>query len=265
MNTLPLLSIVTICFRNPADLHRTLATLTDMPADVEILVIDGSPDDSCAKIVAGFQGVRHLQQRDDGKYDAMNKGIEAANGDALLFLNSGDELASAPALIRLLERHGAQLSETIVYGDCKHRTAGRDIHVKAPLPEGENLRLGRLPSHQSTLIPRGYHRNHLYDATMFFAADTQFLKRAYRELPAIHFPEAIGIFEHGGASTSPGSSALLIKQYRELSQAHELSFKERTSIAFLLFRRKLLHMVFGEARLQRMQAWRLAAREKAGS
>lgn len=265
MNPPPLLSIITICFCNPKDLYRTLATLTDMPANVELMVIDGSTDDSCAKIVAQFPAVRHLQQRDDGKYDAMNKGIAAASGDALLFLNSGDELASAPTLIRLLERYGTQLSDTIIYGDCKHRTAGRDIPVKAPLPEGENLRLGRLPSHQSILIPRRYHQQHPYDATMFFAADTKFLKQAFRELPAIHFPEAIGIFEHGGASTSPGSAALLVKQYRELSQAHELSAKERASIAFLLIRRKLLHVLIGETRLQRLQAWRLAAREKVGS
>lgn len=256
----PLLSIITICYRNPDDLRRTLDTVQGLSAQVERLVIDGSPDDSCAHVVAGYAGVRHLQQRDEGKYDAMNKGIVAARGAALLFLNSGDELDSTSVISRLLDRHRDDLSTSILYGDCRHRTGGRDIMVPAPRPEGDNLRLGRLPSHQSTIIPRVYHSRHPYDASMFFAADTHFLKRAYRDLPAIHVPEVIGIFAHGGASTSPGSIALLRRQYRELSDVHELSWFERASIGFLLIRRKLLHMAIGEHRLQRLQALRLARR-----
>lgn len=258
--TAPLLSIVTICFRNPDDLRRTLSTVQGLPDSVEVIVIDGSPDESCAAVARRFPEVRHLQQRDDGKYDAMNKGIHAARGEALLFLNSGDELASTAGLVRLLERHAPALPHRIVYGDCLHRSGGHDVAVSAPMPVGENLRLGRLPSHQSTIIPRRYHREHLYDATMFFAADTCFLKQAYRELPATHFPEAIGIFAHGGASTSPGSVRVLAQQYRELSAAHELTLRERFSIAMLLIRRKLLHLLVGEEWLQRLQARRLAAR-----
>lgn len=258
----PLLTVITICFRNPDDLEATLRSLEGLPDTVERLVIDGSPDDSCARVAAVFPGVRHVQQRDDGKYDAMNKGIAAACGDALLFLNSGDELASTDALGRLLTAHGNRLADAIVYGDCKHRTGGQDVTVPAPMPQAENLRLGRLASHQSTLIPRLYHQRHPYDAAMFFAADTLFLKQAYRDLPSIHFPEPIGIFGHGGASTSPGSLSLLVKQYRELAGTHELTARERASIAFLLARRKLIHLVIGEDRLQRLQAWRLARRNR---
>ena len=260
----PRLSIVTICFRNPDELRRTLATLDGLPPHVELLVIDGSPDARCAEVARTFPAVRHFQQPDDGKYDAMNKGIAAARGDGLLFLNSGDELAAIPNLVRLLRRHGDALASTIVYGDCIHRADQRDVVIPAPAPLGENLRLGRLPSHQSTIIPRRYHLDHRYDASMFFTADTCFLKQAYRALPAIHFPEVIGVFHHGGASTSPGSIALLLRQYRELSRAHEMSWPERLSTAVLLARRKLLHLAIGEARLQRLQAWRLGRRQARG-
>jgi glycosyltransferase involved in cell wall biosynthesis len=261
-STCPILSIITICFRNPDDLERTLTTIADLPANVECLIIDGSPDDSCAAIARRFPWARHLQQHDDGKYDAMNHGIAAARGDGLLFLNSGDELASRTALVQLLDEHAGSLVTDIVYADCKHRSGGQDILVVAPTPYGENLRLGRLPSHQSTIIPRRYHVEHLYDATMFFAADTYFLKRAYRDLPSRHFAQVIGVFSHGGASTSPGKIAMLLKQYRELSLVHELSTRERRATALLLMRRKLLHLMIGEDRLQRLQAWRLMHRHR---
>lgn len=257
-----MLSIITICFKNPDDLERTLTTVAGLPTSVECLIIDGSPDDSCGAIARRFPWARHVQQRDDGKYDAMNHGIVAARGDGLLFLNSGDELASRTALMQLLDEHAGSLATDIVYADCKHRSGGRDVLVVAPPPHGENLRLGRLPSHQSTIIPRRYHVEHPYDATMFFAADTYFLKRAYRDLPSRYFAQVIGVFSHGGASTSPGKIAMLLKQYRELSLVHELSTRERMATALLLMRRKLLHFTIGEDRLQRLQAWRLTHRHR---
>jgi hypothetical protein len=114
-----------------------------------------------------------------------------------------------------------------------------------------------LPSHQSILIPAEFHRRNLYDEASYFAADTKFLKAAFRALPRLHVPIAIGVFAYGGASTSPGPWRLLAQQYRELCEAHELRPFERVRLAGALVRRKLLHAMVGEAGLQRLQARRL--------
>ena len=253
----PSLTVVTICFNNPEDLRQTLETLVGLSDRVEKLVIDGSSDDRCAQVSSQFADVAHVQERDDGKYDAMNRGIALARGQSVLFLNSGDALASTAALERLLDRYGDDLDTAIVYGDCRRSAMGREVAIVAPEPTPENLRVGSLASHQSTLIPRDYHARHLYDAKMFYAADTLFLKQAYRDLPSFHFPEAIGIFSHGGASTSPGSVAMLYQQYRELCTVHECTLRERVAIIGLLARRKLSRMVLGESRFQHWQMERL--------
>lgn len=255
----PGVSIITICFRNPAELEATLAGLAALdPALCEVVIVDGSPDDACARVAARFPAFRHLQGPDTGKYDAMNKGIAAADGDSVLFINSGDRLADPGAFAQMVRDNRDKLATTMVYGDCFKVVNGEPIPVSAPdLSDDENIRRGVLPSHQSILIPTEYHRRNLYDDTSYFAADTKFLKTAFRTLPRLHVPIAIGAFAYGGASTSPGSWRLLGQQYRELCEAHELRFFERIRTAGLLVRRKLFHNLVGEAGLQRIQARRL--------
>jgi glycosyltransferase involved in cell wall biosynthesis len=254
----PAVSLVTICYRNPAELEQTLACAAVLdPALVEVLIVDGSPDDSCARVAARFPAFRHLQGPDSGKYDAMNKGIAAARGDSVLFMNSGDALSDPHQFAAMVRDNRDILASTMVYGDCIKVVNGEHIAVAAPDLSDANLRLGILPSHQSILIPAGFHRRNLYDDALHFAADTKFLKTAFRALPRLHVPMAIGVYAYGGVSTSPGSWRLLARQYREVRDAHELRVFERIRLAGALVRRKLLHALVGEAGLQRLQARRL--------
>jgi glycosyltransferase involved in cell wall biosynthesis len=254
----PSVSIVTICYRNPDELDRTLSGLTELPCPpFEVLIIDGSPDDACANVARRFPMFRHMQGADAGKYDAMNKGVAAATGDCVLFINSGDRLNDPSGFSRLVGHHRDILSSTIVYGDCLIVVADECLRVPAPELSEANLRRGMLPSHQSILIPSAYHRQHPYDSSYHFAADTKFLKAAFRALPSRHVPAPIGIYAFGGVSTSPGPWRLLSRQYRELCDAHELRPVERVGVAATLIRRKLAHHLVGEAGLQRLQARRL--------
>ena len=56
--------------------------------------MDGQSCDETCRIVAHFQekhvNIHFLSERDEGIYDAMNKGIGRACGDWLLFLGSDD-------------------------------------------------------------------------------------------------------------------------------------------------------------------------------
>ena len=113
------LSVITICYHNPAELEQTLNSLAGLdPARFEILVIDGSSDEACAEVAAGYSDVHYRREVDHGKYDAMNCGIRLATGSAVLFMNSGDKLHGPTALADIVRQHEARLSDTLVYGDC---------------------------------------------------------------------------------------------------------------------------------------------------
>ena len=65
--------------------------------NIEHIVIDGASTDDTLKVVAGFPHVaRVISERDDGLYDAMNKGARLATGDYVSWLNA-DDMLSTPA------------------------------------------------------------------------------------------------------------------------------------------------------------------------
>ncbi|MFD1612623.1 glycosyltransferase [Sphingomonas tabacisoli] len=262
---MPLLTIVTVCYRNPADLRATLESAPDLLAAdrIEWLIVDGSPDDSCAAVARSFPRAIHLHGPDTGKYDAMNKGIAAAGGRSLLFMNSGDRVADPSALLDLLEERENDLDHVLIYGDSIFVVGGQSLYVDAPVIDAKSLNSGDLPTHQSILIPTLFHRRVSYSADMHFAADTKFLKEAFSSLPYSHVPIAIGCFSYGGVSNSTGSWRSLLKQYRELRDVQAMGILEQVKIAKLLIRRKLAHIILGERSFRAIQARRLVSSGRA--
>ena len=87
------ISVITINYNNAEGLRRTITSvLKQTYGNLQYLVIDGnSTDDSKAILTQFKQEISYaVSEPDRGIYDAMNKGIRAADGDYLLFLNSGD-------------------------------------------------------------------------------------------------------------------------------------------------------------------------------
>ncbi len=74
--------------------------------DFEYLVIDGASSDDTLRLVdeAAIAGTVVWSEPDKGLYDAMNKAIDRAKGDYLIFLNAGDAFASAETLACIAEK-----------------------------------------------------------------------------------------------------------------------------------------------------------------
>lgn len=98
------LSIITPVLDGVAHIARCIASVrTHAGADYEHLIVDGGSTDGTLDIVhaaiATDQRIRLLTGPDRGQSHAMNKGVAAARGDMLGFLNVDDEyLAGGPAL-----------------------------------------------------------------------------------------------------------------------------------------------------------------------
>ena len=93
MDRQPKFSIITITFNAASVIEPTLqSVLSQTYTNYEYLLIDGgSTDDTVAKAKAsGIEFAHIVSERDNGLYDAMNKGIALATGDYLCFLNAGD-------------------------------------------------------------------------------------------------------------------------------------------------------------------------------
>ena len=89
----PLFSIITITFHAEATLPATLQSVESQTfTDYEYLVVDGASTDGTLKIIERYRPHIHtvISEKDNGLYDAMNKGLALATGDYVCFLNAGD-------------------------------------------------------------------------------------------------------------------------------------------------------------------------------
>lgn len=93
----PVLSIITVVFNNQATIADCLdSILSQSYPNIELIVIDGGSTDNTLSILKKYREkiALMISEKDAGIYDAMNKGIRAAKGDYIAFLNSDDMYAN---------------------------------------------------------------------------------------------------------------------------------------------------------------------------
>ncbi len=85
-------SIITINLDNRTGLEKTAQSiLSQTYKQYEWIVIDGGSTDGSFDLIRQLEGdIAHwISEKDSGIYNAMNKGVDAATGDYLMFMNSG--------------------------------------------------------------------------------------------------------------------------------------------------------------------------------
>ncbi|AYL97509.1 glycosyltransferase family 2 protein [Mucilaginibacter celer] len=90
----PRLSVITIVYNNVRDIERTmLSVLNQTYTNIEYVVVDGLSNDGTFQIIEKYKDriAKLISEKDEGIYDAMNKGLALATGDYVIFMNSGDE------------------------------------------------------------------------------------------------------------------------------------------------------------------------------
>lgn len=118
MNKSYKLSIITINLNNAEGLIKTIESVVKQSFfQYEYIVIDGDSKDGSVEIIKNYsaQITYWISEQDSGIYNAMNKGILIANGEYLLFLNSGDFL-SENILAKIFSSDS--LNSDIVYGNA---------------------------------------------------------------------------------------------------------------------------------------------------
>lgn len=193
-----LFSIITITRNNLAGLQKTSASvLANTCNDMEWIVVDGASEDSSVAYLQSLPSV-HLHwtsSPDTGIYDAMNKGIEAAQGQYLIFLNAGDALASPTILCEIANTLNTAENFDFVYGDSLENS-----HSKKARPASA-IAYGMFTHHQAMFYKRAMIGTLRYNTVYKIAADYDFTWRFLRGTQhTLYIPSPICIFESGGIS-----------------------------------------------------------------
>lgn len=102
-----IISVVTINFNNSEGLIKTIQSVKSQLISydaIEYIVIDGGSDDGSADVILNNSNVinKYVIEKDDGIFDAMNKGVKLASGNYIYFLNSGDVFSSENVVDEIL-------------------------------------------------------------------------------------------------------------------------------------------------------------------
>lgn len=171
----PLISIITVTYNAALTVGRTARSVASQTfTDFEHIVVDGaSRDDTIAEARReGVASMRIISEPDRGLYDAMNKGLRAARGEYVIFLNAGDKFHSPETLGEYARAAGEDAD--IIYGDTvivdDLGTYLRPRHHSAPERlDVDSFQRGMLVCHQAFMVRREIAPQ--YDLQYRFSAD----------------------------------------------------------------------------------------------
>jgi glycosyltransferase involved in cell wall biosynthesis len=124
MTSPPRISVITPSLNQASYLERTVTSvLSQGYPNLEYIVIDGGSTDGSADVLERYDGrlAYWVSEPDEGQADAINKGIEAATGDIVSYINSDDFYR--PGALAAAADAMADPSVRWVVGRCRYEHA----------------------------------------------------------------------------------------------------------------------------------------------
>ena len=212
MQVSPKITIITVVFNARTLIESTIqSVLQQTYPSIEYIIIDGASTDGTLEVVEKYRSKISAvhSEKDQGIYDAMNKGLSKATGTYVLFLNAGDLLAEPQTLQQVFAREG---DADVYYGNTKiidtHGRVVGDRRLKPPARlNWKSLKFGMCVSHQSFIPKRSLCEP--YDLQYSISADIDWVIRVLKKSHRIVFVnQTISKFLEGGSSAKNRKKAL---------------------------------------------------------
>lgn len=206
MNTFPKVSVVTTTYNDIENLKRILAEVKKQTyPNIEHIIVDGGSTDGTVDLLKELEEkepgrISWMSEKDNGIYDAINKGIRMATGDIVgcCFDRYADE-GVLMRMVEIMEKEGTDG----VHGDLCYMDGDRIIRK---WHQGQGvIRSGWMPGHPTLYLKKEvYDKFGLYRTDYRISGDYEFMVRIlYRkEVTLSYLPEILIYMSHGGTSTN---------------------------------------------------------------
>jgi len=178
------ISIITITLNAERYLGQTIPSVVNQTySNREYIIVDGGSTDGTLDIIKKYESEidNWISEPDKGIADAMNKGIDLATGDYILFLHSDDYLVNSSVLERASEYLGDSFD--IFFFQVLHDINGQNkVSRNRPLGWLTNFKMGSC--HQGQLCSRKlFQRIGKFDTSFKIDMDYDLILRAYVNMP----------------------------------------------------------------------------------
>lgn len=198
------ISVITVVWHDAAGLEKTIqSVISQTYENVEFIVIDGGSTDGTTDVIKKYEDQIDywVSEKDNGIYDAMNKGILAATGTWVNFMNAGDTFVDNNVLSNIQFEKYAH--DVLLYG--KKTQQGKVI---LPLAL-EKLEIGEIhANHQSMFFNKEKLGSELhYDLMYKIYGDYELVNKIYLNHKNLiqYIDIVVADFEGGGVSSIPST------------------------------------------------------------
>lgn len=201
----PRVSIVTVVYNGAATLERTIQSVLgqDFPG-IEYIIVDGGSTDGTLEVIHKYEDrlAYWCSAKDNGIYDAMNKGVALCTGEWVGLINADDAYMEG-AVAKAMQAAQGHPEANIVHGDILVHYPNGAEKVKHAKRSGFLLKYWEMVlNHPSFFVRRAYYGSHPFDPRFRVSGDHHWTLRAWMEDPAqfLYIPEVLALFTAGGAS-----------------------------------------------------------------
>lgn len=222
------LSIITINYNDIIGLKKTYNSIVNQKnKNFEYIIIDGGSTDGSKEFIENNSSNidYYISESDNGIYNAMNKGILAAKGEFVLFMNSGDYLYDDFMIEKIHQKLDSEYD--IIYGDTIFKEKEKESHIKYPSTLSFHFFTYNNLCHQATFIKRKlFDEIFFYNENFKIVSDWEFFiySICIKNTSYKHIDDIICYYDFEGISSNEKSKELIKKETQEVMNKYFSAF-----------------------------------------
>lgn len=194
-------TVVTVAFNAARHIQKTIESVISQTSnDFEYILVDGGSTDGTLKIIKNYRDSVDVivSEADKGIYDAMNKAVDLARGEWIIFMNSNDWFTNDSVLEDVFSQNHKDAD--FLYGDHKFTNGSQSFSVPARSLSTMWQRISF--SHQALFSRTELMKKHKFDLSKQVVADYDFYYKCYVSgYKFVYVKNEIAVVSDGGFSS----------------------------------------------------------------
>ncbi|MBM6761411.1 glycosyltransferase family 2 protein [Megamonas hypermegale] len=257
------ISLISVTYNADNNIENMIKSVINQRnlSDIEFIIIDGLSTDRTCDIIKKYDSYIDifLSEKDNGIYDAMNKGLKFATGEYVYFLGADDTLYNNHVLANVV----SYLNDTVdilsgnVYlvDNCLHmKKLSTNKYTKKEIINGKML------PHQGLFVKRTLALKYKFNIKYKIASDYEMLLKIIKDNYNILYIDDI-IANYNVSGISSLQTEILIKEYTEIlkeniSEENAILFNKKINNNFLKkYVKKFIKNCVGNRVLKKLSGW----------